>query len=157
MAKTRKLKVGDKAPDFVLKNHHNKEFLLSEHKGKKIVLSFHPLAFTKVCGNQMKSLEANHDTLEQMNAVAVGLSVDPWPSKHAWAKELGVKQTLLLSDFWPHGGVAQKYGIFRENLGISERANIILDEELKVAFIKVYDIPELPDIQEILDFVKSMK
>ena len=149
------IKVGDKAPDFSLKDQHSKEFRLSEFKGKKVLLSFHPLAWTKVCARQMQSLEKNREVFDKLNTVALGLSVDTVPSKHAWAKELGIKETRLLSDFWPHGEIAKLYGIFRAENGISERANIIVDEEQKVIFVKVYDIPQLPDIDEIINFLKK--
>jgi len=149
------IKVGEKAPDFTLKDQHNKELRLSELKGKKVLLSFHPLAWTKVCARQMQSLEKNREIFDRLNTVALGLSVDTVPSKHAWAKELGIKETRLLSDFWPHGEVAKLYGIFRAENGISERANIIVDEEQKVIFVKVYDIPQLPDIDEIINFLKK--
>jgi len=149
------IKVGDKAPDFSLKDQHNKELRLSEFKGKKVLLSFHPLAWTKVCARQMQSLEKNREVFDRLNTVALGLSVDTVPSKHAWAKELGIKETRLLSDFWPHGEVAKLYGIFRAENGISERANIIVDEEQKAIFVKVYDIPQLPDIDEIINSLKK--
>jgi peroxiredoxin len=87
--------------------------------------------------------------------VAVGVSVDTVPSKQAWAKDLGIEETRLLSDFWPHGEVAKKYGIFLEEKGISGRANVIIDENQKVVFFKVYEIPQLPDIEEIYDFLKQ--
>lgn len=149
------IKVGDKAPDFSLKDQHNKELRLSDFKGKKVLLSFHPLAWTKVCARQMQSLEKNREVFDRLNTVALGLSVDTVPSKHAWAKELAIKETRLLSDFWPHGEVAKLYGLFRAENGISERANIIVDEGQKVIFVKVYDIPQLPDIDEIINFLKK--
>ncbi|KPJ72079.1 thioredoxin peroxidase [candidate division TA06 bacterium DG_78] len=149
------MQIGDKIPDFVLKDQHNMELCISDLKGKKVLLSFHPLAWTKVCAQQMKSLEENHKRFEELNTVAIGLSVDTVPSKHAWAKELGIKDTKLLSDFWPHGEVANKLEIFREKEGFSERANIIIDKEQKVIFFRVYDIPQLPDIEEIINFLKK--
>ncbi|MBN2017812.1 MAG: redoxin domain-containing protein [Candidatus Cloacimonetes bacterium] len=149
-----KLNIGDMAPDFTLKDHHNKDFKLSEQHGKKVLLSFHPLAWTKVCAQQMKSLEEHKDTFEELNTVAVGFSVDTVPCKHAWAKELKVWNTPLLSDFWPHGKVTEKFGLFLAEKGFSQRANIVIDEQGKIVFLKIYDIPELPDIQEIIDFLK---
>lgn len=150
----KKMNVGSDAPDFVLKDHNGKEFKLSQFRGKKVLLSFHPLAWTPVCANQMKSLEENYDKFEQVNAVAVGISIDSSFSKHAWAKELGIEKTPLLADFWPHGEVAKKYNIFREQDGFSERANIIVDESGKIMFYKVYEISTLPDIEEILEALK---
>jgi peroxiredoxin len=150
------VKVGDQVADFVLKDNRGKEVRLSDLKGKKVLLSFHPLAWTSVCANQMKSLEENLKEFEKLNAVPLGLSVDSVPSKNAWAKSLGIKDTKLLSDFWPHGGVASRLGLFRDKDGTSERANVILDENQKVIFVKVY-IPQLPDINEILNFLKNLK
>ena len=150
-------KIDDKAPDFILKDQNKQDVRQSEFRGKKIILSFHPLAWTKICAEQMKSLEANFREISEHNAVALGMSVDTVPSKHAWAKELGIQNTRLLCDFWPHGAVAKAYGIFRDKDGFSERANIIVDEEGTIIFIKVYDISQLPDIREILDFLKHEK
>ena len=144
------MKTGDKISDFVLKDQHNEELRLSNLKVKKVLLSFHPLAWTRICAQQMKSLEENQERLTGLNTMAIGLSVDTVPSKYAWAKELGIKNTKLLSDFWPHGEVAKKLGIFREKEGFSERANIIVDENQLVIFVKVYDISKLPDIEEII-------
>jgi len=142
--------VGDTAPDFALKDNRGNMIELSSFRGKKVLLSWHPLAWTSVCAEQMKSLEANLGEFEKYNTVPLGLSIDAYPSKNAWAKELGIAAVKLLADFWPHGGVAAAYGIFREAEGFSERANVILDESGKVIWVKVYDIPQLPDINEVL-------
>ena len=115
------------------------------------------MAWTDVCAKQMQSLEANKEAFDSLNTVAVGLSVDSTPSKKAWADTLGIKDTSLLADFWPHGGVAKLYGIFRERSGISERANVLVDEDGKIVFVKVYPIPQLPDINEIIDFIKNLR
>jgi len=151
-----KLEMGDMAPDFVLRDQAGKEFKLSDFRGKRVLLSFHPAAFTPVCSAQMKSLEEHQETFESLNTVAVGISVDTIPSRRAWAKELGITNTRLLSDFWPHGAAAKLYGIFREKEGFSERANIIVDEAGKIVFFKVYEIGQLPDIKEIIGFLKQL-
>jgi peroxiredoxin len=152
----KKLKVGDNPRDFALEDQNEKVFKLSDFKGKKVLLSFHPLAWTSVCAEQMKSLEKNKGAFDSLNTVAVGVSVDTVPSKKAWAESLNIKNTRLLSDFWPHGEVAQLYGIFRSKDGISERANIIVDERQRIAFFKIYKLAQLPDIQEIIDSLKRM-
>jgi peroxiredoxin len=154
-AKKEAIKVGSPAPDFTLKDQSGKEFRLSAAKGKRVLLSFHPLAWTKVCADQMRSLEENIETFDSLNTVPVGISVDSVPSKKAWAESLSIKKVRLLSDFWPHGYVAQLYGIFRDKDGFSERANIVLDEQGKVTFFKVYEISQLPDINEIIRRLKE--
>jgi peroxiredoxin len=157
MAEQERTKIGEKAKDFALKDQNDKEFKLSQFKGKRVLLSFHPLAWTEVCSKQMQSLEANKAVFDSLNTVALGMSVDTVPSKKAWAENLGIKNTPLLSDFWPHGEVAKLYGIFRDKNGFSERANIGVDENQKVVFFKVYPIRELPDINEIINFFKNLK
>ncbi len=145
------INIGDTAKDFLLKDHNDQEISLKGLSGKKVLLSFHPLAWTRVCAEQMKSLEANLEKFTELNTVPLGVSVDPGPCKKAWASELGVKKVSFLSDFWPHGAVAMDYGIFLDDKGFSERANIIIDEKGKVVFIKIYPISELPDITEIIE------
>jgi len=149
------IKIGDKIQDFRLRDHKDKEVNLYDFSGKKVLLSFHPLAWTRVCAEQMNLLEENHELFPKLNTVVFGISVDPIPSKRAWARELGITHIKLLSDFWPHGEVARAYGIFREKEGVSERANIIIDEEQKVIFFKVYPGHELPDIAEITQFLEK--
>ena len=145
------LEVGDLAPDFTLKDQNDQEVTLSALRGKKVVLSFHPLAWTRVCAIQMQDLEKHREDMERLGAVALGLSVDAVPTKKAWAESLGIQETRLLADFWPHGGVARAYGIFREKNGFSERAVFIVDAEGIIRFKKIYPMREVPDIGEILD------
>jgi peroxiredoxin len=146
---------GDIGKNFSLKDQNDKTFDLLENSGRKTLLSFHPLAWTAYCAGQMDSLEANRDTLESLDTLAVGISVDSVPCKKAWAETLGIKNTRLLCDFWPHGKAAWTYGIFRDANGFSERANIIVDGDQRVLFIKVYPVHSIPDINEIISFLKT--
>lgn len=149
-------KAGEKAPDFSLYNHNDKLFKLGDLKDKRVLLSFHPLAWTGVCAKQMKSLEDNFKTFEELNTIAVGINADSIPSKKARAESLNIKNTQLLSDFWPHGKVAQLYNIFREKDGFSERANILINEDQIIEFVRIYEIGKLPDIKEIITFIKGL-
>ena len=149
-----RIQVGDVFGDFSLKSHTEAVVDTEALAGKKILLSFHPLAWTEVCAQQMQSLDANCEAFRSLNIVPLGFSVDSIPCKKAWAKSLGIEKVDLLADFWPHGGIASKLGIFIDKLGFSERANIILDEQRKAIFVKVYPIRELPDINEVLDFLR---
>ena len=149
-------RIGDKAKNFSLEDQNEREFTLSDFREKRVVLSFHPLAWTSVCAAQMKSLENSKSNFDSLDTVAVGVSVDTVPSKKAWAESLGIKSTRLLSDFWPHGKVAESYGIFRTKDGVSERANIIIDEKQKIVFFKIYKLGQLPEIQEIIDVLRKL-
>ena len=149
------LKVGDMAPNFKVKDQDGNEVSLPNFKGKKVLLSFHPLAWTGVCETQMKNLDVKYDEFEKYNVVPLGFSVDPVPSKKAWADNLKLKKLKLVSDFWPHGEVAKKYDIFDEKNGFSKRANILVDENGKIEFIKVYELRDQPDLNEIFNFLKK--
>jgi len=149
------IKVGSKAPDFVLKDQNGKTVKLYALAGKKVLLSFRPLAWTAVCHDQMISLEEDHAQLDELNAVALGIGVDSVPSNKAWAETMGIRNTRLLSDFWPHGEVAKAYGVLRENDGFSERANIVIDENGKVVFARTYPVSQLPDMEEVLEALRA--
>ncbi|MDP3880295.1 MAG: redoxin domain-containing protein [Dehalococcoidales bacterium] len=148
---------GETAPDFTLKDQRGQDFNLAGQRGKRVLLSFHPLAWTGVCAKQMQNLEARKSDFDSLNTVAVGISVDSVPTKQAWAKDLGIKETRVLADFWPHGQVAKLYGLFREKEGFSQRANVIVDEQGKVAFVKVYEISQLPDLDEVIGELKKSR
>ena len=146
--------IGTKAPDFTLKDQNGKNVNLSSLQGKKVLLSFRPLAWTPVCTDQMKNLENNFDQLTKFNTVPLGIGVDSSPSNNAWAKALNIQKLRLLSDFWPHGEVSRLYGIFRADEGFSERANIIIDEKGMVLFSQIYPLNQMPDIEEIIQFLR---
>jgi peroxiredoxin len=146
---------GEVAPDFTIKDQEGRDFTLSDFRGKRVLLSFHPLAWTGVCARQMQALEKNFDRFASLNTVPVGISIDSVPTKKAWARDLGIERLRILSDFWPHGQVARLYSVFRENAGSSQRANIIVDENGKVAFVRIYEISQLPDLEEIFQALKG--
>ncbi len=147
--------VGSEAPDFTLPDQFGEEVRLSDFREKKVILSFHPLAWTSICEEQVKELEAIYDELSELNAIPLSISVDPVPTKRAWAKHMGVVKTSLLSDFWPHGKVARAYGLFNEERGISGRAVIVVDEGGRVVYAREYPLGEKPDMVEVLEFLRS--
>lgn len=145
--------VGDTAPDFTIQDDREDTRQLSSYAGKKVLLSWHPLAWTPVCTDQMRALETNWQTFAKCNTIPLGFSVDAQPCKKAWRMAIQLKNVHLPSDFWPHGQIAKSYGIFREKEGFSERANILIDESGKVVWVKVYPLEQLPDINEVLNFL----
>ncbi|MEW5825307.1 MAG: redoxin domain-containing protein [Candidatus Bipolaricaulota bacterium] len=151
------IRVGAPAPKLSLKDQDGRVVDLAELRGKNVLLSFHPLAWTSVCLRQMEALEMNFETFETAGCVALGVSVDPVPSKKAWAESMHVEKTRLLSDFWPHGAAAQAFGIFREGDGFSERAAIVVDADGIVRFVKVYPMKEVPDVGELLRVVQGLQ
>ena len=147
--------VGEKARVVSIPDQNEDNVSLNDFEEKKVLLSFHPLAWTSVCRKQMESLEENFRKFENLHTVPLGLSVDPVPSKKAWADEMGLEKLKILSDFWLHGKVAKKYGVFNEEDGVSERANFLLDEERNVIFAKVYPDGEVPDLKEVFAAIEE--
>jgi peroxiredoxin len=144
------LKPGDEAPDFELRSHRGGTVKLSDYRDKQnVVLAFHPLAFTPVCAAQMCAYQSDLGRLDAAETVVLGISIDAQPAKTAWARTLGPISFDLLSDFHPHGEVAQKYGVFRAKDGISERAIFLVDKAGKVAWARTYQIPEQPGNEEL--------
>ena len=151
------LKPGDPAPDFELRSHRGGTVRLSDYRGKKnVVLAFHPLAFTPVCSTQMRAYESDRLLLESRDTVVFGISTDPQPAKTAWADTLGSVSFHLLSDFHPHGRVAQQYHVFREADGISERAVYIVGKDGRIAWVRVYAIPDQPDNADLLQALDAL-
>ena len=90
-----------------------------------------------------------------MNVQVIGISVDHVPCLQAWAESLGGINFPLLSDFWPHGEVAQKYGVFRSE-GKSERAIFIIDANGFIRYIDIHDIDDQPSNDVLFDELKRI-
>ena len=146
---------GKKLEDFTLTDQYENEVSLSDLAGKKVLLSFHPLAFTSVCAKQMQALDDNYQRFEKCNTVPLGISVDAQPSKTAWSESLGLENLKMLADFHPKGELAKNLGVYVGEEGFSGRANILLDEEGKVIWTKVYELSELPDLKEVFQILED--
>jgi len=111
------------APDFELSSHRGDKVKLSSFRGRKhVVVAFHPLAFTPVCATQMQNYETDHSWFEEHDTQVLGISVDSAPAKIAWADALGGISYDLLSDFYPHGAVAEAFGVQREGVSLNARS-----------------------------------
>jgi peroxiredoxin (alkyl hydroperoxide reductase subunit C) len=143
---TLKVKVGDVAPDFTLPSVSGEEITLSQFKGKKhVVISFVPAAWTPVCSDQWPGYNIVKEMFDDNDAVLLGITVDNIPTLYAWTKQMGKLWFPVLSDFWPHGAVAQKYGVLRSS-GVTERALIYIDKKGIIRDIQVSDINVRPDL-----------
>jgi mycoredoxin-dependent peroxiredoxin len=141
--------IGTPAPEFSLKDQDQKEVKLSDFRGKKrVVLIFYPLDWSPVCTKEHVCLVNDMKRFEQLDAQVLGLSVDSVWSHKAYADKMGIHYPLL-ADFQPRGAVADKYGVYLADKGITGRAISIIDKNGKIAWHKNYDIPVVPDIQEV--------
>ena len=100
-------------------------------------------------------MDADVSRFEEEDTQVLGISVDSTAANTAWAESLGVEGILLLSDFWPHGEVAQVYGVLREQ-GFTERATFIVDKEGILRFVHIYDINELPNNEELFEALREI-
>lgn len=123
------IQVGAKAPDFELVNQFGEQVELSSFRGNKAVaLVFFPLAFSGICTGELCEIRDNFAQFETAGVELLGISVDSKFALRAWAEQEGY-QFSLLADFWPHGAVAQSYGVFLDEPGLSNRATFLIDTD----------------------------
>lgn len=152
-----KVKVGQKAPDFTLKAVSGKKVSLKAYIDKKnVVLSFVPAAWTPVCSDQWPGYNIIQDLFEENNAALLGITVDNIPTLYSWTNQMGRLWFEVLSDFWPHGAVASRYGILRSD-GTAERAIIIIDKKGIIRYIDVHDINERPPLESIIRELEKLR
>ena len=157
------IQVGDEAPDFdlpVLIEGVRQRFRLHEQRGKNIVLAFYPFNWEPASTEQFTRYQVEREQLLACNAEVVGISVDSIMNTTAWEREIGPFDFPLCSDFWPHGKVCSRYGVLRLDepaKGASERAIFIVDQSGKIAFRKVYGLNDLPDINELFEWLHALR
>lgn len=142
------VEVGDSAPDFELKDQHGTPVKLSDFRGTKdVVLVFYPLAFSGICTGELCTIRDELPTLGGDDVQVLAVSVDSVFAHRAWADQEKY-QFPLLSDFWPHGAVAQAYGVFDDEKGLARRGTFIIDKQGVVAWKVDNAIPDARDIGE---------
>lgn len=103
----------------------------------------------------MAAYEADKARFARLNAHVLGISADAVPSKAAWARSLGGISFDLLSDFYPHGEVAERYGVLHA-AGFPERAIFVVDADGRVIWTKRYNIGEQPETRELLAEIERL-
>jgi len=152
-----KVKVGNRAPDFTLSAISGEKISLKQYQGKKnVVLSFVPAAWTPVCSDQWPGYNIVKDIFDQNEAILLGITVDNIPTLFAWTNQMGKLWFPVLSDFWPHGAVAKKYGVLRSN-GVSERALFVIDKKGIIRYIDVHDINKRPPLEDLVSELEKLK
>jgi len=152
-----KVKVGDRSPNFTLPSVSGEKVSLSQFQGKKnVVLSFVPAAWTPVCSDQWPGYNIAKDIFNQYDAMLLGITVDNIPTLFAWTNQMGQLWFPVLSDFWPHGAVAKRYGVLRSN-GVSERALFAIDKKGIIRYIDVHDINKRPSLEDLMAALEKLK
>lgn len=151
-----KVKIGDPAPDFTLPSVSGGKVTLSQYRGQKnVVISFVPAAWTPVCSDQWPGYNIAKELFDMNDAELLGITVDNIPTLYAWTKQMGKLWFPVLSDFWPHGEVAARYGVLRSD-GVSERALVYIDKKGIIREILVSDINKRPDLESIAAALEQM-
>ena len=145
-----KVKVGDRAPDFTLPSIAGQMVALGQYRGKKnVVLSFVPAAWTPVCSDQWPGYNIVKDLFDASDAILLGITVDNIPTLYAWTNQMGHLWFPVLSDFYPHGKVAEAYGVLRSD-GTAERALFVIDKKGGIRWIDVHDINKRPPLESLV-------
>lgn len=152
-----KVKVGEPAPPFTLPAVSGEKVSLGQYRGKKnVVLSFVPAAWTPVCSDQWPGYNITKDLFNQYDAILLGITVDNIPTLFAWTNQMGQLWFPVLSDFWPHGAVAKKYGVLRSD-GVSERALFVIDKKGIIRYIDVHDINKRPSLEDLIGALEKLR
>jgi peroxiredoxin (alkyl hydroperoxide reductase subunit C) len=150
------VEVGDPAPPFSLPSLNGETVSLEQYRGRRnVILSFVPAAWTPVCSDQWPGYNIARGLFEQYDAIVLGITVDNLPTLFAWTRQMGDLWFPVLSDFWPHGETAKRYGVLRSD-GTAERALFIIDKAGMIRFIHVSDINRRPDLGAIVDALKAI-
>ena len=120
--------VGSVAPDFELTNQHGQKVSLSSFRDKKnVVVLFYPFAFSEICTGELCALRDDLAPFQNDQVELLAISCDPMYSLKAFA-DAEKYEFSLLADFWPHGEVAKKYGVFQDERGFSTRGTFVIDK-----------------------------
>jgi peroxiredoxin len=135
------LEPGTKAPDIRLPSTPDQVVSLHEFRGRNAVLIFYPADWSPVCGDQTTLYNELLPEFNRLNAELLGISVDgPW-CHLAFARDRKLRFPLL-ADFEPKGAVARRYGVYRHQDGVSERALFVIDGEgiIRWSYVSLIDV-----------------
>jgi mycoredoxin-dependent peroxiredoxin len=150
------VEIGQPAPDFELKDHTGQVRKLSDYKGSKnVVLVFYPLAFSGICTAELCGIRDDLPTYDNDDTVTLAVSVDSGFVLRAFAEQQGYSFPLL-SDFWPHGAIAQRYGVFSDDIGIALRGTFIIDKQGIVRYAVVNPPTQARDQEEYRKALASL-
>lgn len=154
------LKVGDVAPDFTLPAVEGGRISLGQYIGKKnVVISFVPAAWTPVCSDQWPGYNISKNLFDKHNAILLGITVDNIPTLYSWTRQMCNPNEKIwfpvLSDFYPHGAVAVKYGVLRSD-GVSERALFMINKKGVITYIDVHDINQRPFLEDLAKALEAV-
>jgi mycoredoxin-dependent peroxiredoxin len=151
------LDTGAEAPDFTLNDQNGQPVTLSDFRGaKNVLLVFFPLAFTGICQGELDEVRDHLPEYENDDTATLAISVGPPPTHKVWATQSGFLFPVL-SDFWPHGAVAQAYGVFNEDTGFANRGTFVVDRSGAIRFAEMNGPGEARDQTLWKDALAALK
>lgn len=144
--------VGQQAPQFTLTNQFGSAVSLADYAGRNVVLIFFPFAFSGICTGELCEIRDRITEFSNDDTVTVAISCDTKFTQAVFADRDGYTFDLL-SDFWPHGAVAQSYGVFNEEKGAAIRATFIID---KTGVVRWEVRNAIPDARDVADYTAAL-
>jgi peroxiredoxin len=124
---------------------------LAWYRGRQnVVLAFYPGDWTPVCAQQIPGLQRVVERFSNVNCQLLAISVDSIPCHQAWARSLGGLSFPLMSDYFPHGAVAQKYGVLSAH-GYAERSLFAIDLQGIIRYIDKVPPASIPDNERLFE------
>ena len=149
------LSAGADAPDFTLRDQFGQDVTLSSFVGKKsVLLMFYPWAFSNVCTGEMQGIRTRLDEFLTFDTEVLGISIDHVYTLRTFSDEAGINFPLL-ADFWPHGAVAEAYGVFDKKIGVARRSSYVIDKQGKIAWSIHNPLGDSRDLDEQLKQLKA--
>ncbi|EGD55763.1 peroxiredoxin [Gordonia neofelifaecis] len=127
------IEIGSRAPDFELRDQNNQVVRLSDLRDRDVLIVFFPLAFTGTCEGELGFLRDNLPRFDNDYVTVVAVSVGPPPTHKVWSSAQGFLFPIL-ADFWPHGAVADAYGVFDVERGFPNRGTFVVGRDGTVKF-----------------------
>ena len=145
--------VGSVAPDFELTNQHGQKVSLASFRDKKnVVVLFYPFAFSGICTGELCALRDDLAPFQNDDVQVLAVSCDSMFTQRIFAEKEGYEFPVL-ADFWPHGAVAQSYGIFDDVRGCSLRGTFVIDKE---GIVRWQVVNGLGDARNLEDYKSAL-
>jgi mycoredoxin-dependent peroxiredoxin len=140
---------GQAAPDFMARNQHGELLTMIGLRGAPAVIIFYPWAFSSICRDELGAIRDDHEQFVAQSARVLAVSCDAMYTLRAYADAEGIPFDLL-SDHWPHGAIAQAFGVFDEQAGCARRGTFVLDSAGLIRWQQVNQINEPRELAAVL-------
>jgi mycoredoxin-dependent peroxiredoxin len=149
------LGIGEPAPSFTARNQHGELLTVSSLRGAPAVMIFYPWAFSSICHDELAAVRDDHESFVALRARVLAVSCDAMYTLRAYADAEGIPFDLL-SDHWPHGAIAQAFGVFDEQAGCARRGTFILDSAGKIRWQQINQINQPREIAAVLQATANL-